>query len=57
MYEETTYLTDFFKLQLQKDDILCTGNREMTAFVIRNLWPLEACIVPCGIIPGKQAGI
>lgn len=56
MYE-TTYLTDFSKLQLLKDDIWWTGNGEMTAFVIRNLWPLKACIVLYGIIPGKQVSI
>ena len=57
MSEDTMYLTDFSKLQLLKGDILWTGNGEMTAFVIRHLWPLKACIVPYGIIPGEQVGI
>lgn len=52
MYEEIMYLTNFSKLQLVRDDTLWTGKGEMTAFVVRNLWLLKACVVPYGIIPG-----
>lgn len=56
MYEEITYLTNFSKLQLLRDNIPWIGKGEMTAFVVRNLWLLKACIVPYGIIVGKYVG-